>query len=67
MLYSISLYLHSMDLFEDDEYCKIIQYLNYQRCLYTVHEKINHMLMWVINNHDFRLRYRLEKYVVLIY
>lgn len=53
-----------MDLFEEDDDYEIIQYLNYRRRLYTVHERINHLLAW--DDHDFRMRFRLRKNVVRI-
>ncbi|CAI6372559.1 unnamed protein product [Macrosiphum euphorbiae] len=47
-----------MDLFEEDDDYEIIQY----RRLYTVHERINHILAW--DGHDFRVRFRLGRNVV---
>lgn len=41
-----------MDIFEDDDY-EIIQFFNYQRRLYMVHPRVNHMLTW--DDHDFRV------------
>lgn len=51
-----------MDLFEEDDDIEIIQYLNYQRRPYIVHERINHMLAW--DDDNFRSRFRLGKNVV---
>jgi len=51
-----------MDLFEAVDDYEIIQYMNYRRRQYTVHERINHMLAW--DDHDFRVRFRLGKNVV---
>jgi len=53
-----------MDLFEDDddEY-ELIQFLNYHRRVYTVHPRVDHLLKW--DDHDFRVRFRLRKDVVL--
>lgn len=53
-----------MDLFEEDDDYEIIQYLNYQRRQYTVHDRINHNHMLAWDAHDFRLRFRLGKNVV---
>ena len=50
-----------MDLFEEYDDYEIIQYLNYRRRLYTVHDRINHMLAW--DDHDFKVRFRLGKNV----
>lgn len=51
-----------MEIFEDDDDIEIIQFLNYQRRLNTVHPRVNHMLEW--DDHDFRVRFRLQKDVI---
>ncbi|KAF0706476.1 Uncharacterized protein FWK35_00023526 [Aphis craccivora] len=52
-----------MDLFEDDNDYELIQFLNYQRRVYTVHQRLDHFEKW--DDHDFRVRFRLGKDVVL--
>lgn len=52
-----------MDLFEDDEDYELIQFLNFQRHVYTLHTRVDHLLKW--DDHDFRVRFRLGKDIVL--
>ncbi|CAI6370269.1 unnamed protein product [Macrosiphum euphorbiae] len=55
-----------MDIFgifyEDDDQ-EIIEFLNYQRRTYTIRMRVDHMTLW--DDHDFRIRFRISKVVVL--
>jgi len=54
-----------MDIFginEDDDQ-EIIEFLNYQRRAYTIRMRVDHMTLW--DDHDFRIRFRISKAVVL--
>lgn len=55
-----------MDIFgifyEDDDQ-EIIEFLNYQRRTYTIRMRVDHMTLW--DDHDFRIRLRISKVVVL--
>lgn len=54
-----------MDLFEiiDDDDQEIVNFINYQRRVYTIRERVDHMNMW--DDEDFRTRFRISKDVVL--
>lgn len=50
-----------MDLFEiiDDDDVEIINFLNYQRRVYTIRVRVDHMNIW--DDEDFRARFRISK------
>jgi len=47
-----------IELFEDEDE-EILEFLNYQRRVYTIRERINHMVFW--DDQVFRVRFRLSK------
>ncbi|CAI6356148.1 unnamed protein product [Macrosiphum euphorbiae] len=51
-----------LELFDDDDN-EVIEFLNYQRRLFTVRKRIDHMTIW--DDEDFRVRFRISKGVVL--
>jgi len=53
-----------MDLFEDDDDYELIQFLNYQRRVYTVYQRLDHFEKW--DDHDFWVRFRLGKKDVVL-
>lgn len=55
-----------MDLFEvivDDDQ-EIVNFMNYQRRVYTIRVRVDHMNMW--DDVDFRARFRISKDVIQI-
>jgi len=54
-----------MDLFEiiDDDDQEIVNFLNYQRRVYTIRPRVDHMNIW--DDEDFRARFRISKDVVI--
>ncbi|XP_060844436.1 LOW QUALITY PROTEIN: putative nuclease HARBI1 [Rhopalosiphum padi] len=49
-------------LYEDDDQ-KIVEFLNYQCRTYTIRVRVDHMTLW--DDHDFRIKFRISKVVVL--
>lgn len=54
-----------MDLFEiiDDDDQEIVNFINYQRRVYTIRVRVDHMNIW--DDEDFRARFRISKDVVI--
>lgn len=54
-----------MDLLEiiDDDDQEIVNFINYQRRIYTIRIRVDHMNIW--DDLDFRARFRILKDVVL--
>lgn len=51
-----------LEIFEDDD-VEILEFLNYQRRMYTIRVRIDHMAFW--DDQNFKIRFRLSKDVVL--
>lgn len=55
-----------LGIFSEDDDQEIVEFLNYQHrqhCIYTIRMRVDHMTLW--DDHDFRIRFRILKVVVL--